>query len=133
MNLIKYDNKCVRITGIDNKCYDGICSYNTSEYNEHEYGKNEDSLEILNVMFYRFFIKKVELLEHFSSTEYGALEELIIDFEGGPDIGFIEDALDHEEEIHNERLLLCMREHIHDFENKEAIEKLIERYTKEKN
>ena len=130
MNLRKYDNKCVRIIAIDDKYYDGICSFNSREYNEHEYGKEEESLQILNIIFYKSFIKKIEELEHFSNTEYGALEELIVDLENGPEINFIEDALDYEEEVHNDRLLLCIEEHINDFKDKEAIERLIKKYTK---
>ena len=126
MNLLKYDNKCVRIIDIDNECYEGICSFNGREYNEFVFGKKEDSVQILNIIFYKSCIKRIEELDSFNSTEYGALEELIIH----SDIDVIEDALDYEEEIHNERLLLCMRDHMDEFEDKEAIERFIEKYSK---
>ena len=98
MNLKKYDNKYVRITDIEDNSYDGLCSYNDKEYNEHEYGKDEDSLQILNIVFYKSFIKNIEIIDNFNSNEYGPLEELII--ESGVD--FIEDAFDFNDKIHND-------------------------------
>ena len=126
MNLKKYDNKCVQITDRDNKIYEGNCYFNDREYNEHEYGRNEDSLQILNIIFYKSDIKKIKLIGKLSSTEYGSLEELIID----SDIDFIEDALDSEDTVHIERLVRCIKDNIEKFENKEKIEKLIEKYSR---
>ena len=34
--------------------------FNDKEYNEHEFGRNEDSLQILNIIFYKSDIKKIK-------------------------------------------------------------------------
>ena len=126
MNLKKYDNKYVRITDIDNKIYEGLCDFNSKEFNECEYGKNEDSLDILNIKFYKFCIKNIEEIDNFDSEKYTDLEELIID----SDIDFIEDAFDFDEKIHNDRLILCLKDHYNDFEDKNRIDKIINKYSK---
>jgi len=104
MNLKKYDNKYIRIIDTDDTEFEGLCSYNNKEFNDVEYGRNEDSLQILNIMFYKSFIKTIELIDNFSNKEYGNLEKLII--ESG--IDFIEDALESEDQIHVDRLILCI-------------------------
>jgi hypothetical protein len=126
MNLKKFDNKCVQITDTDNKIYEGNCYFNDKEYNEHEYGRNEDSLQILNIIFYKSDIKKIKLIENLSSTDYGNLEELIID----SGLDFIEDAFDSEDKVHIERLIRCIKDNIEKFEDREAVERLIEKYNK---
>ena len=115
MNLKEYDNKCVRITDIDDSTFEGICSFNNKEFNECEYGRNEDSLDILNIKFYKPFIKEVEVIKDFNNKEYGNLEELIID----SGIDFIEDALEYENDIHKDRLKLCIKDNIDKFNDKE--------------
>ena len=100
MNLIKYDNKLVRITDIDNNQYEGICIFNNKEFNECEYGTNEESLDIICIKFYKSNIKKVEIINEYSE-EYGKLEELIID--SGDDL--IDEAFENEEDEHIYRLL----------------------------
>ena len=120
MNLKKYNEKYVRITDKNGDAFEGYSIFNDKEYNEHEYGRNEDSLQILNIIFYKSFIKKIEVLDSLSNKEYGNLEELII--ESG--IDFIEDSLDYGEEIHNERILLCVKDHKEEFE-KEDIDRLL--------
>ena len=104
MKLSKYDKKLVRITDKFNDIYEGICYYNSSDYNEHEYGVNEDSLEILQFSFYESIIKKVEEID--SIDKYGYIEKLIIE----DDIDFIEDVLYSEEEENIYRLLLCIED-----------------------
>ena len=123
MNIKKYDNKCVKIIDTSNKIYEGICSYNSSEYNNHEYGKNEESIKILNIIFYKSDIKKIEINNNFSSNRYGNLELLIID--SGMD--FIEDAIDYGEKIHNDRLILCIKDNLDKFNDKDEIIKIIDR------
>ena len=115
MNLKEYDNKCVRITDIDDSPFEGICSFNNKEFNECEYGRNEDSLDILNIKFYKPFIKEVEVIKDFNNKEYGNLEELIID----SGIDFIQDALEYEDDIHKDRLKLCIKDNIDKFNDKE--------------
>ena len=126
MKLSKYDNKLVRITDIDNIIFEGYCCHNCIEFNEIECGINEESLNILNIMFNKSCIKKVELIDDFSS-KYGNLEELIISDE---DYDFIEDALEREDDIHNKRLILCIKDNIDKFKDKDRINELIERFNK---
>ena len=104
MNLKKYDNKCVRIIDTDDNIFEGNCIFNSKEYNEHEYGMNEDSLQILNISFYKSYIKSIEILKELRKDEYTMLEELIVD----SDKDFIDDALDMCNEIEKERLMLCI-------------------------
>ncbi len=104
MNLKKYDNKCVRIIDTDDNIFEGNCIFNSREYNEHEYGMNEDSLQILNISFYKSYIKSIEILKELGKDEYTMLEELIVD----SDKDFLDDALDMCNEIEKERLMLCI-------------------------
>lgn len=120
MSLKKYDEKCVRITDTNGDLFEGYSVFNDKEYNEHEYGRNEDSLQILNIIFYDSFIEKIEEIDSLSDKEYGNLEELII--ESG--IDFIEDALDYNEEVHNKRIMLCVKDHKDEF-NKDELDKLL--------
>ena len=103
MNLVKYDNKLVRITDVNNNQYEGICSHYNEEFNECEYGTNEESLDIAYIKFYKSNIKKVEIIDKFTK-EYGTLEELIV--ESGDDI--IDEVLESEDDEHIYRLLLYM-------------------------
>ena len=104
MNLKKYDNKCVRIIDTDDNIFEGNCIFNSKEYNEHEYGMNEDSLQILNISFYKSYIKSIEILKELKKDEYTMLEELIVN----SDKDFLDDALDMCDEIEKERLMLCI-------------------------
>lgn len=106
MSLREYDNKCVRITDIDDNVFEGNCVFNDKEYNEHEYGRNEESLQILNIIFYESYIKNIEVLKELKNNEYGMLEELIVN----SDIDFIEDALEMCNEVEKERLMLCIKD-----------------------
>ena len=100
MNITKYDDKLVRITDKDNNQYEGICYYNNKDFNDCEYGRNEESLDITCIKFYKSFIKKVEIINSFSN-EYGKLEELIV--EDGDDL--IDEVFNSEEDEHIYRLL----------------------------
>ena len=105
MNLKKYDNKLVRITDIDDNQYEGICAYSNEEFNECEFGTDEESLDIICIKFYKSNIKNVEIIKEFSS-EYGQLEELITSF--GDDL--IEEVFDSEEDEHIYRLLKYIKD-----------------------
>ena len=105
MNLKKYDNKLVRITDIDDNQYEGICTYNNEEFNECEFGTDEESLDIICIKFYKSNIKNVEIIKEFS-REYGELEELITSF--GDDL--IEEVFDSEEDEHIYRLLKYIKD-----------------------
>ena len=114
MKLSKFDLKCVRVTDIFGSVYEGYCVYNNKDYNESEYGKREESLQILNFIFYKSIIKSVESLEsvntpygHFSN-KYGNLEKEIVE-EGKI---FVEDIVDYEDDIHVYRVLLYIEDHL---------------------
>ena len=105
MKLSRYDNKCVRIDCIDGKIYEGICEYDSRDYCYHEFGRDEEALEILHFLFYKCDIKKIKILKEFSEP-YGEIEK-----ETCQDMNLLEQALDSEEEdIHVYRILLCLEE-----------------------
>ena len=123
MNLTKYDNKLVRITDVDNNQYEGICSYSNEEFNECEYGTDEESLDITCIKFYKSNIKKVEMINKFSN-EYGELEELIV-----KDYDLIDEVFESEEDEHIYRLLKCIK-HKNIKVNKKLLLKLL-KYNKD--
>lgn len=107
MKLKNYDNKLVRITTIDDNVYEGNCYHNSKDYDYHEFGVDEESLQIVCFIFYKSDIKKVELIDDFSD-KYGLLEKE--SFESGIDI--IEEVFESEEDEHKYRLLLYIEDHI---------------------
>ena len=105
MNIKKYDGKCVQITDkYNNKVYEGLCQYNSHDYTFHEYGKDEDSLEIFHFLFYKSDIKKIKIIDRFTE-KYGEIEK-----ETAMDMDMLEQALDDEDDIHVYRLLLCLED-----------------------
>ena len=62
-NIRQFDNKCVRIIDRWGGVYDGICMFNSVDYNEHEFGRREEALQIENYIFYKRQIKQVVVLE----------------------------------------------------------------------
>ena len=110
LDLSDFDGLCVRITNVDGEIYDGICTFCNSEFCEHEYGCAEDCLDIMNFIFYKSDIQKIESLEAHAGPygkfldPYGRLEEKIV--EDG--IDSIEDALACEENVHIMRILRCL-------------------------
>ena len=115
MKLKKYDGKPVRITEASGDIYEGICTYCNKEYCEHELGRRQDCLEIVNFQFFPEDIRRIENLEdcrtaygHFSSP-YGKLEVMnVLDGVDG-----ITEQLYCEEEEHIWRLLLCLENYPH--------------------
>ena len=114
MNLKKYDKKYAKITTIFNEIYEGYCEYNSEEYNFHEFGTEEEGLQIANTLFYKSIIKKIESLEnhqgpygHFTE-KYGRIEKEIV--EDGIDT--ISDIFISEEIEHIYRILIYLEEHI---------------------
>ena len=99
MTLKKYDNKLVQIDCIDGKIYEGICSYNSKDYTFHEYGRNEDSIQIFHFLFYKDDIIKINIIDKFTN-EYGEIE-----IETAKDIDLLEQAIEDEDDIHVYRLL----------------------------
>ena len=63
MDLKQYDGKCVRIIDAEGNVFDGICRYDYAEYNEAEWGRNEDCLRIEGFSFFQGDIQSVESLE----------------------------------------------------------------------
>ncbi len=115
MKLSKYDNKCVRILDYWNHEYEGNCIFNCREYNEHEIGRNEESLQILNYLFFKSDIKKITILENGFTDDYGLLEEEIVS-EGLDDII---DAIEYEDDEHTCRIIKCIKDS--NINNKEEI------------
>lgn len=109
MKLKKYDGKCVRIVDVFDDVFEGYCTYNSSEYNEHEYGREDDSLQILNIVFYEDIIKSIKIIDGFT-TSYSKLEEAIAE-----DIDCIEDVLllgEDSDDEHIYRLLVYLKDYI---------------------
>ena len=109
-DLKNYDGKYVRIIDSNGDAFDGIACYNCDEYNEHEYGRCEESLQIANFQFYRSYINSVQSLEehtgpygHFPGP-YSKIEELTV--EDG--IESIKDMLDSGDDEQVIRLLRCL-------------------------
>lgn len=118
LDLEKFDGQCVRITDDRGDVFDGICTYNSDEYNEHVFGECEDGLDLVYMIFYRSQIKDVQSLEDHTGPygkfldPYGKLEELAV-----------EDGIDGIEEIlfcdyneHVMRMLRCLESHIQEGE-----------------
>ena len=120
MKLREYDDKLVRIHCIDGKVYEGLCSYNSNDYNYHEYDRDEEGVQLLVFLFFKDDIKKIELISDFSD-KYGTLEIEI--FNDG--IDFIEDVLLGEYDEHIYRMLLCIKDNYKKIKEKEDIINLL--------
>ena len=99
MKLNKYDNKLVKIVTIDVEIFEGIADYNSKDYCYHEFGRDEECLQIVNVLFFDDYIKEIKIIDNFT-TKYSKLEEFIV--EDGIDeiIEVIE-----EDDIYKERII----------------------------
>ena len=129
MELNKFDNKLVRIECIDGNTYEGYCQYNSNDYNYHEFGRDEDGVQIEIYLFFKRDIKKIEEIDKFSS-KYGTLEEEIFN-----EIDFVEDIFESECNEHIIRLLLCIKDKYNELNNKEETKELLEtliKYNKDK-
>ena len=105
MKLKKYDGKRVRITCANGEYYDGIAEYFNREYCMHEYGREEECLELVNFIFFKVDIKKIgEFGDRGFPTPYGKIE--VENMLGG--IDSITDQLFDGEEEHVYRMLLCL-------------------------
>lgn len=120
MKLCKYDNKLVRIQDILGDTYEGICEFFGSEFNEHEYGRNEECLKITYVLFFSSDIKKIEIIKDFSS-KYGKLEEVVVDQE----LDLVEEVFEDGEDIHIIRLINYMEDNLNLIVDKEKLIKLL--------
>ncbi|MBQ6109712.1 MAG: hypothetical protein IJK97_15980 [Thermoguttaceae bacterium] len=138
VDLKEFDEKCVRITDRWGDVFDGICTYNSDEYDEHEFGRAEESLQILSFLFYKSDINKIESLEEHSGPfgrfldPFGKLEELTV--EDG--IDSINDVLFDEDEEHVLRLLRCLGEYLdpsrgHELPDREEVLRSLGKLAKE--
>ena len=114
MKLSKFDGQCIQIEDNSGDLFEGYCSYNSAEYNEHEFGNDEEGLELPGMLFFKSDIRKVTSLEDHQgpygkfTSSYGKLEEMIV--EDGVDM--IDEVLYSEDPEHINRLLLCMEDHL---------------------
>ena len=114
MDLWQFNDKCVRLTCIDGAVYEGIVSHNSADYNEHEFGREEEGLEMPGTLFYARDIASVESLEDREegpwgkfSAPFGRLEEeSLFDPDGDPVLAC--EILDCEEPEHVMRMLRCL-------------------------
>ena len=103
MNLKSYYGKRVRIYEKTGECFEGICDYCGKEYCEHEFGQEEECLQIANFLFFKNNFQNIEVIESYQAP-FGCLEEL--NFRDGVDS--IADELFCEEEEHVLRMLKCL-------------------------
>jgi hypothetical protein len=107
MDLRKYDDKLVRIEDGLGDIYEGVARHDSRDYNFHEYGKDEESIQMSHTIFFKSFIKKIDIIDSFSD-KYGLLEESLI--ESGMDM--VDEVLTSEEDISITRLLFCIEDRI---------------------
>ncbi len=113
MDLEKYEEKCVRLTTIWGEVFEGTAEYFSEEYVIHEYGYDQEALQIVPILFRRDDIADIVSLEdvdgpfgHFSGR-YGLLEEKCLEW--GTDM--MEEVFDSEDDIQTLRMLTCMEDH----------------------
>ena len=121
-NLGKYDDKKIFLEDIFGDKYEGICIHNSIDYNEHEYGVSEESIQLSHIIFYKSIIKDIKIINDFSN-KYGKLEEVVV--ESGLDL--IDEVFEGEEDISIYRLLFCIEDNLSIFkDNKQELMKLLE-------
>ena len=123
MSLEKYDNKYVKIVDINDDIYEGRAYYNSHEYNFHEFGCDEEGLQILNMLFYKNSIKSIRIIKKMHGF-FGRVEEIIV----SDGIETIEDVLNSKESEHIYRLLLCIETKLFDLPYCEELIKLLKKY-----
>ena len=110
MELKQYDGRRIQITTTDGLKYEGICDYCSADYNEHEYGRGEEGIKLMDYLFYPDDIHSIRDLEEQPgpydgfTAPYGRIEEENVR-EG---IDFIEEQLICEEDVHVLRMLRCL-------------------------
>ena len=114
MDISRFDGKHVRITDKFGSVYEGICSHNSEDYDEHEFGEREEALQFPGLLIWKSIITEVVDLEDAEdgpygkfSAPFGELEEMA--FEEGPDI--IDELFFCEEDEHVMRMLNCLEHH----------------------
>ena len=56
--LTMYDNRFIRLVDGLGDIYEGVAHYDSRDYNLHEYGKDEESIQMSHTIFLKSFIKK---------------------------------------------------------------------------
>ena len=128
MNLSEYDNKLIRIIDSHNNIFEGVGVYNDENYNETEYGKKEESIQILYYNFYKRHIYKIEEIDSYSAP-YGFLEEMILQ----DGISFIEDLFEEEDTDVLIRLLNCIENNIQNISYKNKLLEFLRKELKNNN
>ena len=112
MELKSFDNKCVRILTASGEAYEGVVSYCGREYVFHEYGCDQEALNLAPMLFYQDDIVSVISLEEVDgpfghySEKYGLLEKKCLAW--GSDM--IEEVLESEDDTQILRMLACMKD-----------------------
>ncbi len=76
MNLSKYDEKTVKVTMNHGEVFWGYCLENSAEYNESEFGRNEQGIQIQDYLIFKSQIRKIEILkEDRAENPYRRVEE----------------------------------------------------------
>ncbi len=130
MNLKRYDNKCIRLVDGLGDIYEGVARHDSRDYNFHEYGKDEESIQMSHTIFFKSFIKKIDIIDSFSD-KYGLLEESLI--ESGMDM--VDEVLTSEEDISITRLLFCIEDRINilSINEKDELVKILDIFIKYNN
>ena len=96
-NISKYNHKLVQIESYDH-IFEGYAEYDNVDFNEAEYGRAEESLQILCIKFYKSDISNIKEIDDYTS-ENSDLEPEIID-----DYDLVEEAIEIGEDIEVERI-----------------------------
>ena len=116
MDLSVFDDKCVRVVLRNGEVFEGACIYNNAEYNEAEFGRSEDCLDIACTLVFESEILGVtEIGDDGFSSPYGKIEEMTV--EDGLDM--VEEVLESDEPRNIIRLLLCIEERRAFYQDKE--------------
>lgn len=116
MTIKKYDGKIIKLETIYGNVFEGIGYFYSDEYNNHEFGVNEDSIQMSHFVIYKSQIKSIKIIKEFSNN-YGELEEKIIE----SDLDIVEEVFDSDDDISIYRLLLCIENNLSVFDNIELV------------
>ena len=127
MDLKRYDNKCIRLVDGLGDIYEGVARHDSRDYNFHEYGKDEESIQMSHTIFFNSFINKIDIIDSFSD-KYGLLEESLI--ESGMDM--VDVVLTSEDDISINRLLSCLEDKINSFSksDKDELKNILDTFIK---
>ena len=110
MDLTVFDGKLVRLRDFTNEIFEGYVVYNSDEYMDAEFGRNEECLQMIDVLFYKSDIEEVEEIPNFTS-DHSKFEELHID-----DVDCLEELLTCEDDEHIIRMLNYLENYVKDHE-----------------